>query len=117
MFISIHRVSEPDAAIRVDDDVVGGVEGAGVVVIDEGGSLVRAFRFHIYQACWLVERALRAEDHAISVVCSPIGHVVPLRTSHFVTCEVRRREKFDLRYDNCFVVSCDGIRAWIRELV
>lgn len=33
LFSAVRGVGEPDAAVRVDDDVVGGVEGAGV----EGG--------------------------------------------------------------------------------
>ena len=34
LFVAIKRVGEPDAAVGVDDDVIGGVEGSGMVVVE-----------------------------------------------------------------------------------
>ena len=34
LLVAIDGVGEPDGAVRVDDDVVGGVEGPGVVVVE-----------------------------------------------------------------------------------
>ena len=33
LFVAVDGVGEPDAAVRVDDDVIGGIEGSVVVVI------------------------------------------------------------------------------------
>lgn len=33
LFVAVDGVGEPDGAVGVDDDVVGGVEGAGVVIV------------------------------------------------------------------------------------
>ncbi len=33
LLVAVDGVGEPDGAVGVDDDVVGGVEGAGVVVV------------------------------------------------------------------------------------
>jgi hypothetical protein len=34
LFVAVDGVGEPDGAVRGDDDVVGGVEGARVVVVE-----------------------------------------------------------------------------------
>ena len=34
----------------MDHNVVGGVEGAAVIVVEEGGSFVGAFGFHVDEA-------------------------------------------------------------------
>ena len=33
LFVAVNGVGEPDGAVRVDDDVIGRVEGAGMVIV------------------------------------------------------------------------------------
>ena len=45
--VAVDGVGEPDAAVGVDGGVGGGVEGARVVVVEDGVGFVGAFRFHV----------------------------------------------------------------------
>jgi len=47
LLVAVDGVCEPNGAVGMDDDVVGGVEGAGVVVVEESGGFVGAFGFHV----------------------------------------------------------------------
>ena len=117
MLVAVDGIGKPDAAVAVDDDVVGGVEGPGVVVVEEGGSFVGAFRFHVDEAGGFAEGALRAEDEAVPVVRASVGHVVALWAADFVSGEIGWGEEFDLGDYDCFVAGCDGIGRGVSELV
>ena len=101
----------------MDDDVVGGVEGARVVVVEECGCFMWSFRFHIDEARGFAERALRAEDDAVAVVGAAIGHVIAFWTANFVSREVRGGEEFYLCNHDCFVAGCDGVWGRVFELI
>ena len=88
LLVAVDGVGEPDGAVRMDDDVVGGVEGARVEIVEDGGGFVGAFGFHVDQPGWFFQAALCAEDEAFAVVCAAIGHEVALRTTDFVACKV-----------------------------
>ena len=101
----------------MDDDVGGGIEGAAVVVVEEGDGFVRAFRFHVDQPAGFAEGPLRAEDEAVAVVGPAGGHVVALRAADFVAGEVCGGEEFDFGDNDGFVARCDGVGARVVELV
>ena len=50
LLVAVYGICEPDRAVGMDDDVIGGIEGAGVVVVQEGCGFVRAFGFHVDEA-------------------------------------------------------------------
>ena len=52
LLVAVDGVGEPDGAVGVNDDIVGGVEGAGVVVVEDGGGFVGALGFHVDQTGW-----------------------------------------------------------------
>ena len=109
LLVAVDGVGEPDRAVRVDDHVGGAVEGAGVVVVDEGGSFVGAFGFHVYQAGGLVQTTLGAEDQAVFVVGTPANHIVALWATDFVAGEVGWGEEFDFGDDDSLVRGCNGV--------
>ena len=101
----------------MDDDVVGGVEGARMVVVQEGGGFMRSLGLHVNEAGRLPERTLGAQDDAVPVVGASVGHVVPLRASDLVAGEIGGREELDFGDDDGFVVRGDRVRGRIRDLV
>lgn len=117
LFIAVNGIGEPDRAVRMDDDVVGGVEGPAVVVVEQGGGFVRAFGFHVDEAARFAEGALRAEDEAVAVVRAAVSHVVALRAADFVAGEVCWGEEFDFGHDDGFVLRGDGVGGWVGDLV
>lgn len=117
LLVAVDRVGEPDGTVRVDDDVVGGVERAAVVVVHERGGFVGAFGFHVDETGRLAEGALGAEDDAVAEIGAAIGHVVAFRTADFVAGEVVRGEELDLGDDDCFVRGGDGVGGGVRDLV
>ncbi len=55
MFISVDWIREPDRAVRMDNDIIRGVEWARMIIIEEGGGFVGPFGFHIYKARWFAK--------------------------------------------------------------
>ena len=114
---AVDRVGEPDTAVRVDDDVVGGVEGAGVVVVEEGVGFVGSLGFHVDEARGLAKTALRAEDDALPVIGAAIGHVVALWEADLVAAEVCGREELHLRDHDRLVAGGHCLRGAVFELI
>ena len=117
LLVAVNGVGKPDGAVRVDDDVIGGIEGAGVVVVEDGGGFVGTFGFHVDQARWFFQASLGAEDEAFTVVCAAIGHEIALRTTYFVARKVCRGEEFDFRDDDCFIMCGNGVGRGIRDVI
>ena len=117
LFVAVDGIGEPDRAVRVHDYVVGGVEGAGVVVVEEGGGFVGAFGFHVDEAGGFAEGALGAEDEAVAVIGAAVGHVVAFGAAYFVAGEVCGGEEFYFCDDYCFVAGGDGVWGIVRKLV
>lgn len=117
LFVPINGVCEPDGAIGVDDDVVWGVEGAAVVVVEEGSCFVGALGFHIDEAAGFAEGALRAKDEAVAIVGPAVGHVVAFRAADFIAGEVGGGEEFDLGDEDGFVLRGDGVGGGVGDLV
>lgn len=117
LLVAVDGVGEPDGAVGVDDDVVGGVEGPGVVVVKQGGGFVGALGFHVDEAGGFAERALGAEDEAVAVVGAAVGHVVALGAADFVTGEVGGGEEFDLGDDDGFAAGGDGVGGGVFEFI
>jgi len=115
--VTVDGVGEPDAAVRVDDDVVGRIELPAVVVVEQGGGFVGAFGFHVDEAARFVERTLRAEEQAVAVVDAAVGHVVALRAADFVASEVFGGEEFDFGDDDGFVGCADCGGVFVADLV
>ncbi len=115
LLVAVDRVGEPDAPVRVDDDVVGRVEGARMVVVQERGDFMRLLGFHVDQTCRFTEGSLGAEDEAVAIIGAAVGHQVAdrgaLRAANLVPREVGRGEDFDFGDEDCFVVGADGIRG------
>lgn len=76
-----------------------------------------AFSFHVDEARWFAEGALRAEDEAVAVVGAAVGHVVAFWAADFVAGEVRWGEEFEFGDDDCFVGGGDGIGGGLGNLV
>ena len=117
LFVAVDGVGEPDGAVGVDGDVVGGVEGAGVVVVEEGGGFVGAFGFHVGESRWFAEGALGAEDEAVAVVGAAVGHVVAFGAADFVAGEVGGGEEFEFGDYDGFMGGGDGVRGGVGDLV
>ena len=101
----------------MDDDVVRAVEGAGVVVVQQGDGLVRALGFHVDQARGFAQGTLGAEDEAVAVVGAATGHVVALGATDLVTGEVGWGEELDFGDDDGFLASGHGVRGGVLELI
>ena len=99
------------------DYVVWGVERSGVVVVDQGGCLVRAFGFHVDQSTGFFQRPLRTNDQPVAEIGAPIRHVVPFWTSDFITGKICRGEELDFSDDDCFVMCRDCIRGGVWYLI
>lgn len=117
LLVAVDGVGEPDAAVRVDDDVVGRVEGSAVVVVEEGSSLVRALGFHVDETAGLAQRALCAEDETVAVVSPAVGHVVALGAADLVAGEVAWGEELDFGDDDGLVVSGDSVGRGVGNLI
>ena len=117
LLVAVDGVGEPDCAVGVDDDVVGRIEGAAVVVVDQGGGFVRPFGFHVDEPGRFVQGALGAEEDAVLVVGAAVGHVVALGAADFVAREVGRAGEFDLGDDDGFVGGADGSGVFVADLV
>lgn len=117
LLVAVDGVGEPDAAVRVDDDVVRGVELSAVVVVEQRRGLVGPFSFHVDEPARFVQRALSAEENAIAVVDAAVGHVVALWTSDFVTGEVFGAEEFDLGNEDSFIGRADCAGVFVGDLV
>jgi hypothetical protein len=117
LLVAVDGVGEPDGAVGVDDDVVGGVEGPGVVVVEDGGRFVRALGFHVDEAGGFAEGALGAQDQAVAVVGAAVGHVLALRAADFVPREVGGGEEFNLGDDDGLVAGDDGVGGGVGKLV
>lgn len=117
LLVAIDGVGEPDGTVGVDDDVVGGVERAAVVVVQERGGFVGAFGFHVDETGRFAKGALGAEDDAVAEIGAAIGHVVAFRTADFVAGEVGRGEEFDFGDDDCFVRGGDGVGGGVWDLI
>ena len=115
--VAIDGVGEPDGAVGVDDDVVGAVEGAGVVVVQQGDGLVRALSFHVDQAGRFAQGTLSTEDEAVAVVGSATGHVVALGATDLIACEVGWGEELDFGDDDSLLASGHGVRGGVFELI
>ena len=88
MLVAIDGIRKPDGTIGMNDDIIRGVEGAAMVVVEESGGFVRAFSFHVNQTGGLAERALGTEDDAVTVVGTAIHHVITLWAADLVASEV-----------------------------
>ena len=99
------------------DDVVGGVEGAGVVVVQDGCRFVGTLGFHVDEACWFSKRALSAEDKTVTIVGATVGHEVTLGAADFVASEVGRGEDFQFRDDDGLIAGGGGFRGGVGDLV
>ena len=78
---------------------------------------MRAFRFHVDEAGGFAEGALSAEDEAVAVVGSAVGHVVALGAADFVAREVGGGEEFEFGDYDCFMGRGDGVGGGIGDLV
>ena len=105
LVVAVDRVREPDGAVGMHDDVVGGVEGAGVVVVQQGRGLVRTLGFHVDQAGRFAKGALGAQDQPVAIVGGAIGHIIALGTADFVAGEVGGREELDFGDDNGLIAG------------
>lgn len=117
MLVAVDGIGEPDAAVRVDDNVIGRVELSAVVVVEQRRSLVGPLGFHVDEPARFVQRALGAEEDAVAIVDAAVGHVVAFRTSDFVAGEVFGTEDFDLGDDDGFVGRADRTRVSVRDVV
>lgn len=117
LFVAINGIGEPHRPVSGDDDVVGRVEGPGMIVVQQRDGLVRPFGFHVDQPGGLAQRTLRTQDQAVAVICAAAGHKVSLGASHFVAGEIGRGKELDLSDDNGLVMGGDCVRRRIRELV
>lgn len=117
LLVAVDGVGEPEAAVRVDDDVVGRVEGAAVVVVEQGGGAVRPLGFHVDEAARLVQRALGAEEDAVAVVDAAVSHVIALRAADFVAGEVFGPEDFDFGDGDGLVGCADGAGVVVGDVV
>lgn len=115
--VAIDGVGEPDGSVGVDDDVVGAVEGAGVVVVQQGDGLVRALGFHVDQPGGFAQGTLGAKDEAVAVIGAATGHVVALGATDLISCEVGRGEELDFGDDDGFLASGHGVRGGVFELI
>ena len=75
LLVAVLRVSKPDGAIGVDDDVVDAIEPSAVVVGDDRFHLVRPLCGHISQATAGGQGALFTEEDAVFVVDCAVGKV------------------------------------------
>lgn len=103
LLVAINGVCEPDGSVGVDNNVVGGVKRAAVIVVHKGDGFVGSFGFHVDEARGFAERALGAEDDAIAKVGAAFGHVVTFWTADFVPSEVGGGEELDFGDDDGFV--------------
>lgn len=117
LLVAVDGVGEPNRAVGMHDDVVGGVEGAAVVVVQKRGGLVRALRLHVDEPAGFPETPLRAQDQAVAEVRPAVGHVVALRAADFIAREICGAEEFDFGYDDGFVVGGDGVGGSVGDLV
>lgn len=117
LLVAVDRVGEPDGTVGVDDDVVGGVEGPPVVIVEKGRRLVGALGFHVDEAGGFAQGALRTEDQAIAVIGPAVGHEVALGAADFVTGEVGGGEEFDLGDDDGLVLGGDGVGGLVGDLI
>ncbi len=117
LLVAVDGVGEPDAAVGVDDDVVGRVERAAVVVVEQRRGAVGPLGFHVDEPARFVQRALGAEEDAVAVVDAAVGHVVALRTADLVAGEVFGAGEFDLGDDDGFVGRADGAGVFVGDLV
>ena len=109
MLVAVDGVGEPDAAVGVDDYIVGGIERTGVVVVEQGGGFVGSFGFHVDEAGRFAERSLGTEDYSVAVVGAAVGHVVSFRTADLIPGEVHWGEELDFGDDDGFVVGGNGV--------
>ena len=117
LLIAINRVRKPNGAVRMHDDVIGRIERAGVVIIQDGGGFVRTLGFHVDESRGLLQWALGAENQAIAVIRPPVGHVVAFRTSDFITGKVGRGKELDFGDDDGFVAGRHRVRRRVGKLV
>lgn len=117
LLVAVDGVGEPDGAVGVDGDVVGGVEGPGVVVVEDGGRFVRPLGFHVDEAGGFAQGALGAQEQAVTVVGAAVGHVLALRAADFVAREVGGGEELDLGDDDGLVAGDDCVGGGVGELV
>ena len=101
----------------MDDHIVRGIEGAGVVVVEEGVGFVRTLGLHEDEPRRLPQAALGAEDDPISIIGPAIGHVVALGEADFVTAKVAGGEEFHLGHHNGLVARRHCLGRAIFELV
>ena len=109
LLVAVDGIGEPEAAVRVDDDVVGRVERATVIVAQQRRYLVRLLGFHVDKPARFVQGALGAEENAVEIVDATVRHVVAFRTPDFVTGEVFGAEELNLGDD-------DGLLAVLTAL-
>ena len=78
---------------------------------------MRAFGFHVDKGSGFAQRALSADDETVAVVGAAIGHIIALRAADFVAGEVCWGEELDFCNNNCFVLSGDGVRRGVGDLI
>ena len=71
---AITRVREPDRAIRMDDDVIDGIEPAPVVIVHDRLGFIGRVAGHVDEASRVGVCALGAEEDTILVVDPAIAH-------------------------------------------
>ena len=76
-----------------------------------------ALRFHVDEARRFTEGALSAEDEAVAVVGSAVGHVVALGAADFVAGEVGGRKEFEFGDYDSFMGGGDGVGGGGGDLV
>lgn len=101
----------------MDDNVVGGVERAAMVIVEEGDGFVGPFGLHVNETGRFAEGALGAKDKAVAEVGAPIGHVIALWAANLVAGKVGGREELNLGDDDGFVLGGDGIGGGVGNLV
>ena len=78
---------------------------------------MRALGFHVDETRRFAEGALGAEDEAFAEVCAAVGHEVAFWTADFVAREVGGAEEFDFGNEDGLVLSGDGVRGRVGDLV
>ena len=103
LLVAINGVCEPNGSVGVDNNVVGGVERAAMIVVYKRDSFVGSFGFHVDEARRFAEGALGAEDDAIAKVAAAVCHVIAFWAADFVPSEVGGGEELDFGDEDGFV--------------
>ena len=71
---AVGRVGEPDRTIRVDHNIVDGIEPASVIIAEDCPGLVGRSRLHEDESTWIGKSSLCAEQNTVLVIDASVAH-------------------------------------------